>query len=395
MKKIDRRVIIIGTFIFIVGLAYGIMEFLIAQGDEPKMRPPQEVKRYVEASPVKYETVLSPVSAPGRLVSLAEVDLVAEASGKIIGSDISLKKGSKFKKGDVLFTIYPDEAALALQSRKSQFLNMLANLIPDLAIDFPEQESRFREFFNAVKLEEPLPSFPKVDSEKFRIFLASQNILGEYYGIKKDELKLSRHTVTAPFDGTYSEVMIEVGAYTNTGGRIAKAIRTDILEMEVPLERFDAKWVKVGDKAIIHSQERNLSWEGSVVRKNQFVDPSTQSQGVFVRVKDQPGKPLLAGEYLNAQFPGHPVEEVMRVPRNVVFNSDEVFIVIDQRLEKRNVEIIKVTERNILFRGVEEGQMLVMEPLINVSEGTKVEIHNQPSDPDKKQLKKTDGEKKE
>ncbi|MGM0497768.1 MAG: efflux RND transporter periplasmic adaptor subunit [Bacteroidota bacterium] len=382
MKNIDRRIIIIGSLIFVVGLAFGIMKFLIAQGEEPKSRPSKEVKRYVKAEPVNYSTIKSPVSAPGRLKPLAEVGLVAEASGKILGSDIPLKKGSKFKKGDALFTIYPDEAALAIKSRKSRFLNTLANILPDLAVDYPEQEVTFRNFFNSVKIDKQLPPFPEVNSEQFRIFLSSREILSEYYGIKQDELKLSRHTVKAPFNGTYSEVNMEAGAYTNTGGRVAKAIQTDVLEMEVPLERFDADWVKVGDEATIRSEERNLTWEGTVVRKNQFVDPGTQSQGVAIRIKSRQDKPLLAGEYLDAEFPGHPVEEVMEVPRNVAFNTNEVFIVEDKRLKKKNIDIIKRTEKTLLLKGLNEGEMLVMEPLINVSEGTKVEIHNSDSPPE-------------
>jgi len=382
MKNIDRRIIIIGSLIFIVGLAYGIMKFLIAQGEEPGMRPSKEVKRYVKAQPVSYNTVTSPVSAPGRLKPLADVDLVAEASGKIIGSDIPLKKGSKFKQGDVLFTIYPDEVALAIKSRKSRFLNALANILPDLAIDFPGQETTFRNFFNSVKIDKQLPLFPEIDSEQFRIFLSSRNILSEYYGIKQDELRLSRHTVKAPFNGTYSEVVMEAGAYTNTGGRVAKAIRTDVLEMEVPLERFDAEWVEVGDQATIRSEKRNLTWQGTVVRKNQFVDPNTQSQGVTIKIKSRQDKPLLAGEYLSAKFPGHPVDEVMEVPRNVIFNTNEVFVVEDERLKKKTIDIIKLTEETLLLRGLNEGEMLVMEPLINVSEGTKVEIHNSASPPE-------------
>ncbi len=355
------------------------------------MRPSKEVKRYVKAQPVSYNTVTSPVSAPGRLKPLADVDLVAEASGKIIGSDIPLKKGSKFKQGDVLFTIYPDEVALAIKSRKSRFLNALANILPDLAIDFPGQETTFRNFFNSVKIDKQLPLFPEIDSEQFRIFLSSRNILSEYYGIKQDELRLSRHTVKAPFNGTYSEVVMEAGAYTNTGGRVAKAIRTDVLEMEVPLERFDAEWVEVGDQATIRSEKRNLTWQGTVVRKNQFVDPNTQSQGVTIKIKSRQDKPLLAGEYLSAKFPGHPVDEVMEVPRNVIFNTNEVFVVEDERLKKKTIDIIKLTEETLLLRGLNEGEMLVMEPLINVSEGTKVEIHNSasPSESEAKDNKKS------
>jgi len=61
-----------------------------------------------------------------------------------------------------------------------------------------------------------------------------------------------------------------------------------------------------------------------------------------------------------------------------VFNTNEVFIVNDTRLHKRNIEIVKINENTLLFKGLREGEMLVMQPLINVQEGTKVEIHNQP-----------------
>jgi RND family efflux transporter MFP subunit len=225
-----------------------------------------------------------------------------------------------------------------------------------------------------------------------RIFLATRNVSSEYYEIKKDELRLSRHTVVAPFDGTYREVYLEAGAYTNTGGRVAKAIRTDMLELEVPLKRFDAGWVKIGDRATIHSEERDMTWEGIVVRKNRFVEPDNQSQGVFIWIRDNHAKPLLAGEYLRASFPGHPVEGVMEVPRNVVFNTNEVFIVNDSRLHKRTIDIVKVNENTLLFKGLQEGEMLVMQPLINVQEGTRVEIHNQPQGPGKKDSMITSGD---
>lgn len=380
MKRVDRRIIIIASFIFIVGLAYGIMKFLIAQGQEPPMQPPVESKRYVSAEEVNYSTVTSPVTGEGRLTSLAEVDLVAEASGKVLVSDIALKKGSTFSKGDILFTIYPDEAALALKSGKSRFMHSLASLLPDLAIDYPKQEKLFREFFNSISLDRQLPPFPDVEDEQLRIFLASRNVLSEYYDIKREELKLSRHTVTAPFEGTYREVYLEAGAYTNTGGRVAHIIRTDLLELEVPLKRLDARWVRIGDEVKVHSDKRTVDWKGVVVRKSKFVDADNQSQGIFIRLYNDQKTPLLAGEYLRASFPGQPVEEVMEVPRNVVFNTNEVFIVNDTRLHKRTIDIVKINENEntLLFKGLEEGEMLVMQPLINVQEGTIVEIHNQP-----------------
>ena len=185
MKQIDRRIVIVTAFIFIVGLAFGLMKYLIAQKPEPFRRPAVIAKRFVKAEKIKYKTILSPVVAPGRVSSISEIDIVAEASGKIQTSNISLKKGAEFSKGDVLFTIYPDEVKLALKSKKSQYLNSLANLLPDIKIDYPDYEERFRNFFNSIDVDRWLPEFPKIENEKLEIFLASRNVLSDYYGILK------------------------------------------------------------------------------------------------------------------------------------------------------------------------------------------------------------------
>lgn len=374
MKQIDRRIVIVVSLIFIIGLAIGLMKFLIAQKEEPFRRPAVVTKRFVKTDKIKYKTIISPVSASGRLNSISEIDVVAEASGKILTSKIALKKGSEFKKGDVLFTIYPDEVKLALKAKKSSYLNSLANLLPDIKIDYPEYEIQFRDFFTTIDVSKKLPEFPDFKSEKLEIFLASRNVLSDYYGIQKDELQLSRHTIVAPFNGTYSDVYIEEGAYTNMGGRVAHAIRTDILEIEVPLEKFDAEWVNINDKVKVYSESRNAEWQGKVVRKSKFVDPNTQSQGIFVRINNTNKKPLLVGEYLNSIFPGHPINKAMEIPRNVVFNSNEVFIVKDGKIHIETINILKINEKSLIFNGIDEGKILVMQPLINVLEGSEVEV---------------------
>jgi hypothetical protein len=383
MKQIDRRIVITVSLIFIIGLAFGLMKFLIAQKEEPLMRQAIVAKRFVKTAEIKYKTIISPVSATGRLTSISEIDLIAEASGKILTSNISLKKGSEFSKGDILFTIYPDEAKLALKAKKSSFLNSLANLLPDIKIDYPEYETKFRDFFTSIDVSNKLPEFPDFESEKLEIFLAGRNVLSEYYGIKKDELQLSRHTVIAPFTGTYSDVYLEEGAYTNTGGRVAHAIRTDILEIEVPLDKFDAEWVNIKDKVKVYSESRNAEWQGEVVRKSQFVDANTQSQSIFVRINNNGKKPLLVGEYLSTTFPGHPINGAMEIPRNVTFNSDEVFIVVDGKIRKETLNVLKVNEKSLIFNGIEEGKIIVMQTLINVLEGTEVDLLGN-EDPDKK-----------
>jgi len=372
MRRIDRRIVIVLSVLIIVILAYGIMRFLAAQRPAPPMRQSVEARRFVRIEPVKYADIPASVVEPGRLTSVAVVDIISEASGKIEPGKIPLKKGAGFSSGDVLFVVYPDEAVLSLKARKSQYQNTLAGILPDLAIDYPEYEQGYRDFFSSISVDQPLPPLPEIDNDQLKIFLASRNVISEYYNIQRDELQLRRRTVTAPFDGTYLEVNMEVGAYANAGARVARAIRTDQLELEVSLPRKDAAWVKIGDPVTVTSEDGFASWNGHVIRKSKFVDENTQRQEIFVRLDNGGSQPLLAGEYLVASFPVRPIDSVMEIPRNAVFNFDEVFLVKSGRLAKAHINVIMENERTLLFNGLSEGDTLVVQQLINVSEGTLV-----------------------
>lgn len=372
MRKIDRRIVIIVSVLFILGLAWGLMKFLEAQKEAPPVRQSVEAMRFVKVEPVKYSNIAAEVSGPGRLASIADVDIVAEASGKIEAGSVSLKKGASFSKGDILFRVYPDEAILSLKARKSQYQNILAGILPDLSIDYPQHEENFYNFFNAISVDKPLPPLPEIEDDQLKIFLASRNVISEYYNIERDQLQLSRRTVRAPFDGTYKEVYMELGAYTNTGGKIARAIRTDEMELVVPLKRADAAWVRPGDPVKVYSENLNHSWKGKVIRKSQYVDENFQSQEVFVKISYDKKQPLLAGEYLVASFPVRPILNVMEIPRNSVFNSNEVFVIREGRLVKQQIKVIKTNDRSLIFNGLSEGDSIVVQQLINVSEGTMV-----------------------
>ncbi len=166
---------------------------------------------------------------------------------------------------------------------------------------------------------------------------------------------------------------MEQGAYTNAGGKVARAIQTDHLELEVALKRSDAAWVNIGDPVNIESKKRDLSWKGKVIRKGQFVEESTQSQTIFIQISYDRKQPLLAGEYLVAHFPVRPIDNAMEIPRNSVLNTDEVFVVREGRLAKEKIDIIKINDRTMIFNGIAEGDTLVVQQLINVSEGTLVQ----------------------
>lgn len=369
-----KTTFVIVALIVLLGGATALSELFISMKPEPPRRPETEMKRFVRAKEVKYSDLKSSVVREGRVVAGNEVLLIAEAAGKIEAGEVALRKGASFKKGQLLASIYKDEAELALKARVSRFLSSMTALLPDLKVDFPEEFPRYENFFRNIEIGKELPEIPKINSEKLKIFLSSKNILSEYYGIKQDEKHLKRYALYAPFDGSFSQVMLEVGAYANPGSQIARMIRTDRLEIEVPVENEQSKWIQIGDRVRVFSRDRRIENKGVVVRKADFVDVSTQSRSVFVALSGEAARNLLAGEYKVVEFPGQIITGAMELPRGAVFNSNEVFVVLDGRLKKRRVNVLKWNESSLIFNGLQEGEVVVSEPLINAQENMAVGV---------------------
>ena len=103
------------------------------------------------------------------------------------------------------------------------------------------------------------------------------------------------------------------------------------------------------------SRSPPVSWAGSVIRKGQFVDESTQRQAIFIPIKPNSEASCWLENTLTASFPVRPIEDAMEVPSNSVFNSDEVFVVRQGRLAKDKINVVKENERTLIFNGLPEG----------------------------------------
>ena len=370
-----RKIIVVISVIAILFLSVLAMNYFAGLKETPEILIPEGVARKVKANPVKYEQVSYTISSTGRLGSQSYVDIISEVQGEILAGNVPLKKGQRFKKGDLLIRIYDEITDYNLKAAKSRFQNSIANILPDFKIDYPEDYQKIRDFFDAVKIDKPLPALPEITSDQQRIFLASRNILNDYFTIKSNEIQLGKHRIYAPFNGTFTEVMLEVGSIANPGSRLARIINTGMLELEVPINVTDVKWINKGDKVLVTSEDGSDEWTGTIIRKADYVDRSTQSVSVFISVKNNADHLLYEGQYLMASFDGEITGNAMEIPRRAVFNNNMVYVVSDSTLRKAEINILKINQQSMIFNGLDEGVHVVVEPLINVVEGVVVEIY--------------------
>lgn len=370
----NRKLVIVLSALGLIILGFVLMNVLSAMKKEEKKPPVIDAIRYVKAKPVEYENIETEVVASGRVASAQYVDVTAEVQGKILAGNVPLKKGQSFQQGALLAKIFNEEAAYNLKGRKSRFLTSIANLLADFKVDYPDSYTTWNNFFESINIDEKLPELPEPKSKQEKVFLATRNILSDYYSIKSAEVQFEKYNIYAPFSGTYTEVYLEPGSVANPGSRLGKIIRTDILELEVPIDVANSKWVKVGDEVIVKSEDESMQWKGKLIRKSAFVDPNTQSFSAFVKLFPKADQPLYKGQYLKAVFPGMEIKNAMEIPRKAVFNHNEVYVVNDSLLGKQTISIQKVNPETLIFTGLKEGTQLVVEPLVGANENMKVSI---------------------
>lgn len=372
-----RKVAVFGVALLILGGGFLAMKQFAGMKELPPERPKEASVNYVKVDPVSYREMDTEVVAYGRITSSQTLNIIAEVGGRLLPGSVPLKPGMNFRRGQILCRIYGEEARLTLQSQKSEFLNLIASSLPDLKIDYSDDFSAWQTYFESIEMDKSLAPLPEVGSNKLKTFLATKNILRDYYNIKSQEENLRKYTIYAPYDGSISSVSFEVGTIVSPGTNIASIIRTDELEMEIPVEIENIKWIEENAAVEVMSEDGSQAWIGKVARVADYVDPNTQSINVYVKVSAGPNSGLYDGMYLKTVIPGYRLESAMEIPRRVLQNEDEVFVVDGGMLKTRRVKVEKISSDQVLIsplesNGLNEGDSLVIEAPANAIENMKV-----------------------
>jgi multidrug efflux pump subunit AcrA (membrane-fusion protein) len=363
-----RKIISIGISLAIVIGAVLFSASMIKNKPEPRRNMEKQEVLFVKTQEAVSTAIHPEAQYRGRVSSLENIKLSAEVSGKILAGEVPLKEGQSFKKGDLLVSIYKEDMQAALQSLRSSYLQLVSSVLPDLKIDYPDEYAKWTGFFNSIDINTSMPALPKINSEKEKVFVASKNILSQYYTIKQQEVTFSKYELYAPFDGSFKTVSAEVGSVAGMSMQIATLIRTDVMEVIVPVLPEELDWIKEGSRV---SLEKNNGQEinGTISRIAKFIDASSRSVNVYVSVKNQGSSSLLEGEYVEARFTGIESSPGMLVPREAFISNSKIYVIKNGHLAEKEVVVLDRQEDFYVIQGYEEGETLVVESLVDVKPG--------------------------
>ena len=353
------------ALLIIVG-ALALSGYLIANKEQPKQKQNLDTRVYLKTKDVKYAELTTSMEYRGRVSSYNNVSIAPVVSGRLLKGDVELKEGTSFKKGDILFHVNDDDVKASYIASKCSYLNVLSQCLPDIKFDFPDEYKKWNNFFNSIDIEKELPLLPKINSNKEKIYLASNDVLTNYYSLKKSEITLSKYFVRAPFDGSIVTVNKEIGDVISMNSTVASIIRTDIHEITVPVIVEDVKWININDQAeVSYNGYKTIA---KVDRKSRAVDEATQSVNIYLILKGKGN--LLQGQYVDVTFSDKRIKG-LEIPREALITGNKVYQLKDGKLIANIVNLVKKLDDSYIINGLDTSLVVVSESISEINPETK------------------------
>ena len=358
----------VGSLSYQSGVSYGEAHAEEIRSSKIKDVSPVLTEKFANIQKVKNESHPVTVSGSGRVLPGTIINISTEVQG-VLNSSIPLKKGTSFSKGNLLFKIRDIDAKLMLAARKSSYLSLWTSVLPDLATDHSDNYDKWYTFFNSITVDQPLEDFPSFSSAREKNFIISRNLLAEYLNIKSNEYKLTKYNQIAPFNGSIVESYSDQGAIVNPGSPVIQVMRNDKLEIEIPVPVKYMQKIKVGSKVAL--SENNVEFEGTVLRKGNFINANTQSVPVYV--KPDGNHPLYYGMYVQAIMEFEDSEQVSRIPRKAVFGKNKIYSFnLDSTIRELEINVRSSDDKYYYVDNLRDSLLFVSQPLINAKLDSKL-----------------------
>lgn len=361
------------TIVAAVGLlagGFGLFRYMSAQKKPPAQKPQIRQTRYVKIEKVRNGPVSAEVEITGRVTARQKAEIFAEVSGTLLPGPVPFKEGAFFAKEATLFRLDDREFRLTLAALNSAFQNRVAQMLPDLKLDYPAAHPAWEAYFRSLDVEKPLPAPPGALTDQERLFVTTRDVYNQYYQIKSQEARLEKYVLKAPFDGVVTQSAIDPGTLVRVGQKLGELLNPSTLELEAAVPMTQSRHLSPGATVELFSEDAPGRWTGTVSRMAGALDPSTQTVKAFIAVS---GPGLLEGMYLKGKIATGRIDDAVVVDQDRIVSENRVYVVEnDSLLALREVEIVRRLGKNVVVKGLGDGESLVVETLPLLPVGTVV-----------------------
>lgn len=336
-----------------------------------KSRPPVEAPSPTAAPPLVETVQVWPeplrlrVRTHGSVEPSREIDLVAEAAGRVRWISPRLEPGDFFDAGELLVELDPEDARLSLERAEATVARAESQRLLSDA-----QLARLTKLVNR-KISSPV----KLEEAQHASRTAGATLRDARAARGQARRELDRMRVVAPFAGRVRTRHVEVGQVVARTTLLARAYSADAAEVRlpIPVNRLDDLGLSLGrwdpeqrPEVILRADLGGgpTRWRGLAARTEGEIDSASRMLHLVARIEDpfargpRRGQPTLSvGLFVEAELLGRQISQAVVIPRTALREPNRVFVVDgDGTLRGRQVEVAGIEDdRAIVAAGLAPG----------------------------------------
>lgn len=325
----------------------------------------------VTAVEVQRQPWVDTLSLTGTLTSPRDATLTPRVSGLV--ETIHADAGRRVAAGDPLVELDRTLDELTLERLRAELEAARGELA---------EAERLRDE-TAPLAEKGLVPTTEAESAQANVRIRAADVARLRAEIRRQEERIDRHRVLAPFAGVVSRRHVEVGEWVENGDPVFDLVATETLRMDVQVPQEHFGLIREGTPAIVRPEIRDGDGiEAEVTERVPVSDPTARTFLVRIRVDNADGA-LAPGMSGRAVFRSETEDRVPVVPRDATLRYPDGSVrvwVLDERdgetvVASRQIKTGRSGDGLIEVReGLEGGERVVLRGNESLSPGERVRV---------------------
>ncbi|MCG8609019.1 MAG: efflux RND transporter periplasmic adaptor subunit, partial [Pseudomonadales bacterium] len=325
-----------------------VTAILVSMKKPPKDRPKEEQVPVVKVDPVITRDLQLKVRSYGVVTPRYETQLVAQVSGTIQKLSEQFVKGGFVRAGEVLAEIDARDYEAVLIEAQASLKSAQAALEQERA-----QVIVARKEWQGTQGEPTALSLrkPQLAQEEARVKAAMAQVT-------RATNDLERTQVRAPYDGLIVSRLVGMGAYVNPGTSLGMVYSVDTAEVRLPIAQNQYQFLEgngLGAEVVLKADVAGseASWDARIIRSEGVVDRDSRMTYLVAQVSRpyEQNPPLPFGLYATAALSGKHLKDVAVLPQHILVDGKLPLLDLQQRLNFKPVEVIRVEGTHAVVRG--------------------------------------------